>query len=192
MKNVINLLLFTGVVFLLAGCKDKTEESGNVLTKRIQYDVPIVSPDPEFDWWVQNIEGAKREELVQNILGSAVQGKVKVYDFFSYKLLSPEMVQGILRRVDTVALESPDPPHELVDTVLVHELSVKDITRIRFLEEWEMNPVSLAFNKKVMGICPLVEVFTDSGESRGFKPLFWAFFDEKYPDALKAVGVKEE
>jgi hypothetical protein len=48
-----------------------------------------------------------------------------------------------------------------------------------------MNDKTLAFTKKVAGICPLVERRTDSGELRGYKPLFWVFFDDKYPAELE-------
>lgn len=46
-KGVIVLSLFS---LLLASCGNKkTYES--VVTKRIQYDVNIVTPDAEMDWW---------------------------------------------------------------------------------------------------------------------------------------------
>jgi hypothetical protein len=69
--------------------------------------------------------------------------------------------------------------------VLVTEIRMDDITKLRFLEEWRMNDKTLEFNKKVLGICPLVERHTDSGELRGYKPLFWVFFDDKYPAELQ-------
>ncbi len=176
--------LFLLMLLIFAGC-GKSDVKSSLVTERIQYDVTIKSPDPEYDWWVQNLEGAKREGLLADIFGSVSGGKVKAYDFFSNKLLTPDEVKKILRRTDTVAVERPDPPHELVDTVLVHELSMKEISRLRFLEEWQMDHQTLAFTKKVVGICPLVEVYAESGELRGYKPLFWVFFDERYPGILK-------
>ncbi len=185
MKKVLIIpsILLLSLYFTACNKQQKTGESN--VTQRIQYDVSIISPDPEFDWWVQNIEGSGREAFVKNLLGAVSDGSVKAYDFFSYKPLTSADIKDIFKRTDTIALERPDPPHELVDTVLVHELSINDISRIRFLEEWNMDSKTLAFDKKVAGICPLVEVFTDSGESKGFKPLFWVFLDKKYPEAFK-------
>jgi hypothetical protein len=184
MKKV---LIFVSILLLFlnfTACnKQQKPERANV-TQRIQYDVSIISPDPDYDWWVQNIEGSERENFVKNILNAVSDGKVKAYDFFSYKALASNDIKGIFRRTDTIALERPDPPHELIDTVLVHELSIKDISKIRFLEEWNMNGETLAFDKKVVGICPLVEAFTELGESKGYKPLFWVFLDQKYPSAF--------
>jgi hypothetical protein len=181
MKKKLLLPAALLAMVLLAACGRKSGDESSMVTRRIQYDVSIKSPDPDFDWWVQNIEGSNREQLVNNIIQSATEGKVKAYDFISSRLLSVTDIKGILRRVDTVAFESPDPPHNMVDTVLVHEVALRDITRLRFLEEWYMDKTSLAFTKKVVGICPMVESYTDSGDLKGYKPLFWVFFDDKYP-----------
>lgn len=185
MKNILIAMLFSLMLGLIISCNKPAAESGELVTKRIQYDVFIVSPDPEFDWWVQNIEGSGRETFVKNILSGASSGKVKVFDFFTYKPLAAEDIKNILRRVDTIALENPDPPHELRDTVLVKEIGTHDISKVRFMEEWYMNKESLVFSKKVIGICPLVEVFTENGDFKGNKPLFWVFFDDRYPAELK-------
>jgi hypothetical protein len=48
-----------------------------------------------------------------------------------------------------------------------------------------MNSKTLAFTKKVAGLCPMVERHSDSGELLGYKPLFWVFFDDKYPAELQ-------
>jgi len=180
MKNY-PVLLFCSVLLLFGSCSRKSEDSRGLLTKRIQYDVNIKSPDPEYDWWVQNLEGDKRESLVKNIIENAAQGKVKAYDFVSNKLLSVKDIEQILHRTDSISLESPEPPHELIDTVIVRNLDLRSITRIRFLEEWRMDEKTLAFSKKVAGICPIQEVFTEAGELKGYKPLFWVFFDDEYP-----------
>jgi hypothetical protein len=183
--NRLFLCIVPCVLLILVSCNRKDDAGRNVVTKRIQYDVPIVSPEPDLDWWVQNLEGSTRETVIKDIIGAATSGRVKAYDFFTYRLLTPDDVKNVFRRTDTVAIEQPDPPHELVDTVLVHELSQKDITRLRFLEEWRMDKNTLAFEKKVVGICPLAASFTETGELKGYKPLFWLFFDEQYPDELK-------
>ncbi len=175
------------VVFLLAisGCRTRSGDDKSLVTKRIQYDVPIKSPDPDNDWWVQNIEGQDREKLVKTIMQSALEDKVKAYDFFTNELLTADQLKGIMKRADTITLERPQPPHSLYDTVLVQELDMHDITRLRFLEEWTMDDKTLQFSKKIAGICPLIARFGDDGELRGYMPLFWVFFDEKYPDELK-------
>ena len=56
-------LLF--LVLLFSACRQNREE---IITKRIQYDVNIKSPDPNYDWWIQNLAGEQREHLVRLLL----------------------------------------------------------------------------------------------------------------------------
>jgi len=189
MKIYTSLPVSLFLIMLTLSCSRGTGPTENIVTKRIQYDVSIVSPDPDYDWWVQNIEGSDREKLVRNILQAADKGRVKVYDFFTLKPLTSEDVKGILSRKDTVSIESTLPPYDLVDTIISREVRLTDITRIRFLEEWRMDENALIFEKKVYGICPLVEVFTETGELKGYKPLFWIFLDDRYPKEFESLGL---
>jgi hypothetical protein len=184
MKIYSAVVSFILVSCLIISCNRKASEQKPVVTERIQYDVTIKSPDPDFDWWMQNIEGSGREKLVNDIIANVREGKVKAYEVLSNKLLTKEDVGHMLRRVDSIAFENPDPPHNLVDTVIVYELQQKDITRIRFLEEWRVDPNDLSFTKNVLGICPVIEAYSESGELKGYKPLFWVYFDERYPGAF--------
>jgi hypothetical protein len=178
-------MLTAAYAIVALSCTNVSDAEKNVVTKRIQYDVPIRNSDPEMDWWVQNIEGSSREKLVKGILQQVKSGEVKVYDFLTYKPLSAEDIIIMMKHVDSVSVERSTPPYDLVDTVLVHEMRLGDISRLRFLEEWRMNEKSLVFSKNVVGICPMIERYSDSGELRGYKPLFWVFFDDKYPAELE-------
>jgi hypothetical protein len=179
------MALVTCFSMVVSSCRNGADAEKNIITKRIQYDVYIRNADPEMDWWVQNIEGSKREKLVKDIIARVTSGEVKAYDFLSCKPFSADEIKNMMKRIDTISVERSTPPYDLVDTVLVTEIRLSDITKLRFLEEWTMNDKTLAFTKKVAGICPLVERRTDSGELRGYKPLFWVFFDDKYPAELE-------
>jgi hypothetical protein len=185
----MNKFVFIGLLFSLStailSCHTGETSEKNVVTKRIQYDVPIRNTEPDMDWWVQNIEGSSREKLIKDIISKVSEGKVKAYDFLSCKPYSTDEIRNMMKRVDTISVERSTPPYDLVDTVLITEIRLSDITKIRFLEEWKMNEKTLAFSKKVEGICPMVERRTESGELRGYKPLFWVFFDDKYPGELE-------
>jgi hypothetical protein len=175
------------IIFALAvfSCHNTGDESKNVVTKRIQYDVGIHNTDPEMDWWVQNIEGSNREKFVSNIIDQVTKGEVKAYDFLSCKPFKADEIKNMMKRVDSISVERATPPYDLVDTVMTTEIRLNDITRLRFLEEWSMNEKTLAFTKKVVGLCPLVERHSETGDLRGYKPLFWVFFDDRYPAELE-------
>ncbi len=180
MKTPILLcLVLAGLVF---SCRD--QKSKSLVTERIQYDVSIKSPDPEFDWWVQNIEGSKREQFVKAILNAAYKGDLKAYDIFHLPM-SPEEVKAIGNRTDTILTSSPVPPYNDTLMPVKQSLDLQRITRVRFLEEWRMDESSLQFDKKVLGIAPILEVFNEDGSLRGYMPMFWVYLDPAYPGKLK-------
>jgi hypothetical protein len=171
-------------LIIMFSCNSKDNSSHTILTERIQYDVFIKSPDPDLDWWVQNMEGSKREIFIKKILDIALDGKVKVYDYSNQLLTSAELKSQLFRS-DTFSMQRPNPPYEYFDTVVTHSIDLKDIVKIRFLEEWFWDEKTLLIQKKVVGIAPVAAAYTEEGDLKGYKPLFWIYFDDTYP--LKTV-----
>ncbi len=183
MKNHNSRLLFLLLLFpaliLLSSCRQKKEK---VITRRIQYDVNIKSPDPDYDWWIQNIAGPQREELVKMILQGAVSGKYKAYDYF-FQPLGKKAVSQILN--DTIAIKVRDtrPPYGMKDTLIISHIGIKDIQRLRFMETWYVNPETMQVTKTVEGVAPVAKHYDAAGKVR-WQPLFWIFPDKK---AIKAL-----
>ena len=184
-KNLLPaaVLLMSG---LLTTCTGDAVEKGSTITNRIQYDVSIKSPDTDYDWWVQNIEGQARETFVRTIMEKAYGGKVKAWDIF-HNPLRPEDVKAIGNRTDTITFQRAEEPYELYDTVISTTFSLNDITKVRFLEEWSMDENTLVMSKRVLGICPLLARYDPNGELRGHMPMFWVYFDEEYPGVFTAA-----
>ena len=155
--------------------KDKT-----VICEKIQYDVPINNPDPGHYWWVNNIEGSKREAFINNLLKLAFSGVIQTYDYFNNPLTSNQL--GTMY-TDTLyrTLRRTYPPYELYDTMTINKMEFTDISKIRFLEKWEYNKDNLLINKKVIGIAPVIDKKDNEGNTIAVQPLFWIYFDEKYP-----------
>ncbi|NTW24424.1 MAG: hypothetical protein HGA37_06980 [Lentimicrobium sp.] len=177
MKSKISLVLVVISLILTTSCGKK----GELLTERVQYDVTIKTPEVDLDWWVQNLEGPKREKLVQSIINSANAGKLKIYDVMSNKLIPVEELKARSTRTELLTLQRSYAPYENYDTVVKRELQLSDISRLRFLEEWYLNEETGFITKKVIAICPLVESYTEQGELRGYNPLFWLSFEKKFP-----------
>jgi hypothetical protein len=187
MKNLLAIFLFLCIVTLLScgGDKKKTDYSNEKqLTERIQYDVLIKTPDPDLDWWTQNIEGSKRETFVKTILNLAYEGKVKAYDILNDPM-TPEQVKAIDNRCDTITMQNVDDPSKTYDTIIKQELDIQSITKVRFLEEWYLDENNYSFDKKICGVMLLKENYSDSMELRGYTPLFWIYFDDAYPAKMK-------
>ncbi len=181
-KYFLPFIFLTGIipVLLFSSCHNRKEE---VITKRIQYDVNIKSPHPDYDWWIQNLVGPQREMLVKAILRGAVSGKFKVYDYF-YQPLSRQAVSRILTDTIAVKVREPMPPYAIRDTLIIKQIGVKDILRLRFMEAWRINPKTMQFSKKVEGIAPVARLLDAEGNVR-WQPLFWIFPNPKTAKRLQ-------
>ena len=151
------------------------------IAERIQYDVFIKSPDSLKDWWIDNIEKTDREKLAKLILEKVSSGKIKVYDFPFNTPVKANEIKDMLNPAKTVMLKRSTPPYDLYDTTIVQPITAEKIIKIRFLEEWYIDPSTLEFEKKVLGIAPIRENFSPDGTLRGYTPMFWIYFDKRYP-----------
>lgn len=177
--RVLSFLLFAFLVFSSCGKK------GELLTERIQYDVTIVSPERDLEWWIQNLENNKRERLVKSIIDAAKSGENKVYDVLTLKELTPEQIKKRSQRKELMTLQREYAPYEEYDTLVISEMELSDISKVRFLEEWYLNEETGKITKEVIAMCPMLESFTESGELRGHLPLYWISFVRKFPLAKK-------
>jgi hypothetical protein len=162
---------------------EKKSSDMKTLAERIQYDVPIQNPNNKKDWWVENMEPQLRNKFLNTLMEAAYSDKYALYDNFKAKITAAEL-KSALNYSDTLQLTSPNPPYVEYDSVIVHTFDCKDIHRIRFMEEWKINPTTLEFDKRIIGICPLSNSYDENNEFRGVKLLFWMYFDDKYPVAL--------
>lgn len=178
------LILIVSVTFMLLSCSKNTEKR-DIITQRIQYEVLIKSPNPDFDWWVQNIEGQQRETFLKTIISKTTQSEVKAYDDFG-KTLTAEQLQNIIHRVDTVWINSDTADSEPV--AVEHAFNINDISALSFIEEWQLAD-NAQIEKRIIGYAPLISVFDADGDFRGFKPLFWLYFDKAYPETLNNIGI---
>ena len=172
--------VFLATVILLTSCKNQNQE---VVTKKIQYDVNIVSPDPSYDWWIQNIVGPDRDKLVEHIIKGAKQGKWQAYDYFNSPISAGE-VRSIMSDTMIVTLVNDEPPYDYFDSTVVYNILMRDIQKLRFLEEWTMNPQTLQINKRIYGIAPIAKRYDYNGIER-WQPLFWIYTDEEFVNSLK-------
>jgi hypothetical protein len=175
MKRIFLALVTLALVLGFTACDEKKEDNRTLITKKIQYDVPIVNMDPTYDWWIKNIEGSDREALVNNIFERALAGDVQAYDYFM-EPISARQVEKML--VDTLlyTLQRPYDPYDEYDTMVIKKIEPKHVSIIRFLEEWKYDEKSLAIDKKIYAISPVLEVEVN-GE-KVTRPLFWIYTDD--------------
>jgi hypothetical protein len=177
-------LFFAIAVLLgvLTAC-EQTDTNEQLITKKIQYDVNIKSPDPEWDWWIQNLVGPDREKLVDLIMDGALEGKFQAYDYFGDPI-SPAAIRSMLADTAYLTYKSDKPPYAEYDTAVIYRIERSDILRIRFLEEWYIDPTTMQFEKKVLGIGPVAHRYDFAGNER-WQPLFWIYTDKDFIESLK-------
>ena len=173
-------IVFLVLIIAFSSCRQNNKE---LVTQKIQYDVSIKSPDPNYDWWIQNLPGPQRENLVDMILDGALSGKFKSYDYFNNPISAFE-VSKILSDTSVLTLMAKEPPYEYYDTTIVYTIQREDILKIRFLEEWSADPEQLLFDKKVLGVAPIAKRIDPMGIER-WQPLFWIYTDDKFIQSLR-------
>lgn len=175
MKKTHYILLMMAMLFLIMACRQSENE---VVANKIQYDVNIKSPDADYDWWIQNLPGPQREMLVDMIISGAKSGKFRAYDYFNQPI-TPAKVAEILSDTTLVSIVDENPPYKETDTMMVYNIRRNDILRIRFLEEWTIDPATLKITKRVLGIAPVARRYDATGTEL-WQPLFWIYTDKDY------------
>jgi len=170
------LILLIPLLVLIVSCSRKKEEK--VITEKIQYDVTINNVRQNYDPWIENISESDRFIFVQKLLDAAYDGEIKVYDYFNKPLNSNEIKSLGL---DTIyqTLTRTYPPYEEFDTLIINRINIRDINKIRFLEEWKMNETNFTFEKKVIAIAPVIDKYDSKGNLLGKQPLFWIYPEGK-------------
>ena len=179
MKKLV--LLVVVALMVLVSCQQQTKK--DVITKKIQYDVNIKSPDADWDWWIQNLVGPDREKLVNMIMDGALSGRLQAYDYFSDSI-TPAIIHEMLADTFYLTYKRSVPPYNDYDTTIIMKINRKDIQRIRFLEEWKVDPETMQFEKKVYGIGPVARRIDLQGVER-WQPLFWIYTDKDFIRSLK-------
>jgi len=173
-------IIFLFIMTIFISCQQEQKE---VVTQKIQYDVNIKSPDPDYDWWIQNLPGPQRENLVDMILDGALSGKFQAYDYFNNPISAFD-VSKILSDTSVLTLMGKEPPYHYYDTTIVYSIQREDILKIRFLESWSADREKLRFEKKILGIAPIAKRIDPMGIER-WQPLFWIYTNEEFIQSLR-------
>ena len=133
-----------------------------VLDVREKINLPFVYPDaPLF-----------------NILTNAAQaGELTLYsaekDDFSVPL-STEDLNAVLFRWDTIPVWKDENHFDL--QMVKTEVNYEDIKRFRIKEMWYFDTKTSQLRVRILGIAPMKEMHTESGDFIGESPLFWVHF----------------
>ncbi len=184
-----NLLLFLSFALLLS-CKEQTKqnETAQPATKEAGWTKPMIyavdAPTTYFDD-VDDQDFSEYSKLVAEIFEAVYAGKLQAYHFIDGTPLSIDDVKKAGQLVDTMFVDNPNPPFEQQMKIVVSDLS-QDIVSLKVKETWHLNKETMQLEKKVLGVAPRIPIYNmQTGELRGYTPLFWVFFDKQTEEAFK-------
>jgi len=125
----------------------------------------------------KNLFDVVREALlVEGSLVAYSAGPLGEDDEFTFPL-SADSIRTILNPVTLV--KQYDDFGEVIGTVQQsNELSSDKITRYRIKEDWIWDRQRSERYVRILGIAPMMEDFDVDGNSVGFRPLFWLYYEE--------------
>ena len=109
-------------------------------------------------------------------------GKPSFDDSFK-NALSVSEVQAILIKIDSTHIGMNILGEEVVQP-LKTEITSENVTQYLVKEDWYFDKQRSKLEVRIIGICPMVESFSESGDFRGYQPLFWVYF----PDVRNALS----
>jgi len=118
MRKLFLSLLSLGLIIVFTQCEQKVDDKKTLITKKIQYDVPIANPDADYDWWVRNIEGSDREALLNNIFDKVLSGDVQAYDYFNEPLTAGQVGSILVDTMHQVLMRTTAPYAEYDTTII--------------------------------------------------------------------------
>jgi gliding motility associated protien GldN len=78
-------------------------------------------------------------------------------------------------------------PGSYITTPIKIEIMASNIQQYWIKEDWFFDKQRSVMEARIIGICPLAEKLSESGEVIGVKPLFWIYFPDARPYLAKAA-----
>ena len=185
MKNILPIFL----LLFLFSCNEKENQSEPVInsTSEAGWTKPMIYIVDGATTYYDDVEDedfSDYSKLVSEIFEQVYAGKLQAYDFIEGTPLSPEEVKKRSLQIDTVIIRNPNPDLDN-ETKIIKTENDKNIYSVKIKETWHFNKENLQLEKKVIALAPRSPVYSSDGsEIKGYKPLFWVFFDKEAEKAF--------
>lgn len=153
-----------------------------VIDMREKMNQPMYYPETPHNNW---------RSFMTIMMDAIKEGSLTAYDASSPtdEFISPMSFKELISKVekaDSMQLQRPYPPYDFYDTIILKKLNTTDIKKLRVKEDWFFDKQRSMLEVRIIGICPVVDVFNDDGTFRGQRPLFWIYFPEARPILAKS------
>lgn len=103
-------------------------------------------------------------------------------DEFRFEMTKSEIEALLVSWDSTTQVEDPNNPGTFVSAPTKNEVTSNRVWKYWVKEDWFFDKQRSVLDVRIIGLCPLIEKKTESGESTGSdKPLFWVYFPEARP-----------
>jgi gliding motility associated protien GldN len=103
-------------------------------------------------------------------------------DEFRFEMTKSEIEALLVSWDSTTQVEDPNNPGTYVSAPTKNEITSQRVWKYWVKEDWFFDKQRSVLDVRIIGLCPLIEKKTESGESTGAdKPLFWVYFPEARP-----------
>lgn len=183
----------------ISSCRNGDEVvKGEVLTKKILYDVPIVNllledrSENDPNWFWENLPYPAGDEFVDKLFVDARDCEIPIYyydpegDYEHLDRIPDKEVKNLFDNDMKVSLPVPDVYDEETASFIQRpnvefKLDQTRILKLRFLEEWRMYDGMI--EKKVLAVAPVFTINiggTEAQEGYAYNTVkFWIMADEK-------------
>jgi gliding motility associated protien GldN len=112
-----------------------------------------------------------------------------IFDDEFTAIITKDEIQKMLVTWDsTHQVENINNPGQYINSPLKTEISAASIRQYWIKEDWFFDKQRSVMEPRIIGICPLVEKLSESGEVIGVKPLFWIHFPDARVYLAKAAS----
>ena len=193
--------VFVALIALVAlsACKNEAgEERGDLVTRKIMYDVPIVNlqledrTEKDPNWFWENLPYPAGDEFVDKLFADARDCEIPIYyydpegDYDHLDRIPDKEVKKLFENDMKVSLPVPDVFDEATNAYISRpnvefQLDQTRILKLRFLEEWRIDDGIIT--KKVLAVAPIFTINiggTEAQEGYEYNTVkFWFMADKK-------------
>jgi len=112
----------------------------------------------------------------------SVFGNPLIDDEFRLEMTKSEIENLLVQWDSTATTEDPNNPGTFISAPTKNEITSLNVWKYWVKEDWFFDKQRSVLDVRIIGLCPLIEKKTETGESTGAdKPLFWIYFPEARP-----------
>jgi len=126
------------------------------------------------------------------IMDAIREGTITAYDpAKDDQFLVPLTFQEIEKkftRTDTVPIVDPNNPQRILRyEVVTEEFDASEVMRIKIKEDWFFDKQRSVMDVRILGICPVRNLYDDDGNYFGLEEMFWVYFPEARPVFAQSI-----